>query len=948
MTGPAARFNHRMKFVMYDAFISYSRKDKVFAALLHKALGNYLPPRDLPLPHRRLQVFRDEADFTGTEYYQSVDRHLKESGKLILLCSPAARASEFVNDEISRFARARGAGNIIPLLVAGIPNNEATPEQSAQMAFPDALCELLQMPLAADYRGFDPARSRVDRGVYEISWYSTLANIYDLSRNQIEQRERKRRARRRLIALSTTLVSTVVLAGLSLFAANQWQEARQQEKAAAARFLASRADAHEATGLSQGFRVRALLAAESLRQAWTSEGYEAWRQATLQMPPMLGERETDSLFISMVFTPDSKKLFALCGERHIHQLSIPDLRELRPPLAASPVASELAVDIKGKRVLAYKANDESIELFDIASGSQRAVLLPTGFRQASFNPAGEAIAASLTHLWVIEAESDKVAARATLPESTVAVTISPDGATLLARSGKVLGAYDTATGSLRWQMQASGDEAWQEAVFSSNGQSLMIKGVRNALIVNTQSGETIETVPLEPETKGRLLLLNDGRYTLGNELYTVAEGQQRSLPFTENPTRPSRLPAVSPSGRYLAGTLQSREGEFAIVDAWRRIESLRDPQIDYYVTLEEGLVATAAAFSPDSHLLAVSSASRDYGSHPGELQLISLQRERWSPIIPGLARDFSVVPPDAHVVVRKESASARLFDSGGAPLEGADSGAFFSASGHLVARLEDGRQWVITDSSSKREIRLPFSGNPTIEFAPDEKRVLLFPHIHALDNPGSPQMIEGAQPLYQTWSYPGANLVIGVPDDQAGRGLEGHSLLFDWVTGKVSAGPGSVDSLYAISPDGKRFASADHDAILIWTTGENEPSVRSPERTTINRNTPLHFSPDGALLAAGSCSTTRLFDTRNLQPAFNIPMRGCFAGFSPDGKYVVSRLWVEGFPEPTRHPLTLEGVLEETCAKVRSNLTTREWERSEATAYAMASCPETVVGEPAR
>lgn len=306
------------------------------------------------------------------------------------------------------------------------------------------------------------------------------------------------------------------------------------------------------------------------------------------------------------------------------------------------------------------------------------------------------------------------------------------------------------------------------------------------------------------------------------------------------------------------------------------------------------------------------------------------------------------MPPDAHVVVRKESASARLFDSGGAPLEGADSGAFFSASGHLVARLEDGRQWVITDSSSKREIRLPFSGNPTIEFAPDEKRVLLFPHIHALDNPGSPQMIEGAQPLYQTWSYPGANLVIGVPDDQAGRGLEGHSLLFDWVTGKVSAGPGSVDSLYAISPDGKRFASADHDAILIWTTGENEPSVRSPERTTINRNTPLHFSPDGALLAAGSCSTTRLFDTRNLQPAFNIPMRGCFAGFSPDGKYVVSRLWVEGFPEPTRHPLTLEGVLEETCAKVRSNLTTREWERSEATAYAMASCPETVVGEPAR
>jgi hypothetical protein len=50
---------------MHDAFISYSRKDKVFAARLHKALGNYQPPRDLPLTQRRLDVFRDEDDFTG-------------------------------------------------------------------------------------------------------------------------------------------------------------------------------------------------------------------------------------------------------------------------------------------------------------------------------------------------------------------------------------------------------------------------------------------------------------------------------------------------------------------------------------------------------------------------------------------------------------------------------------------------------------------------------------------------------------------------------------------------------------------------------------------------------------------------------------------------------------------------------------------------------------------
>jgi hypothetical protein len=47
-----------------------------------------------------------------------------------------------------------------------------------------------------------------------------------------------------------------------------------------------------------------------------------------------------------------------------------------------------------------------------------------------------------------------------------------------------------------------------------------------------------------------------------------------------------------------------------------------------------------------------------------------------------------------------------------------------------------------------------------------------------------------------------------------------------------------------------------------------------------------------------------------------------------------------GFPEPTRHPITLDGVLEETCAKVRTNLTAREWEKMGATALAVATCPE--------
>jgi hypothetical protein len=149
------------------------------------------------VPRRRLRVFRDQSDLTGVEYHQSIARHLRDSRKLIALCSPRARASSFVNDEIKQFAAARGAENIVPLIIDGIANNEASHEQDALKSLPDALCAAMQMPLAGDYRNFDARRDNVTKGAYYPAWYTLLANLFDVSRSEIEQRDRKRAARRR-------------------------------------------------------------------------------------------------------------------------------------------------------------------------------------------------------------------------------------------------------------------------------------------------------------------------------------------------------------------------------------------------------------------------------------------------------------------------------------------------------------------------------------------------------------------------------------------------------------------------------------------------------------------------------------------------------------------------------------------------------------------------------
>jgi hypothetical protein len=147
----------------YDAFISYSRKNEDFAAKLEQALENYRPPKGLEAPQRRLNIFRDKRDFKVGDYHQNLEASLMASAKLIVICSPEARNSPYVNQEIRQFARLRGSENIIPILHSGIPNNEAGPEQAESMAFPAALCELMEMPLAANFLKFDSQKGKINR-----------------------------------------------------------------------------------------------------------------------------------------------------------------------------------------------------------------------------------------------------------------------------------------------------------------------------------------------------------------------------------------------------------------------------------------------------------------------------------------------------------------------------------------------------------------------------------------------------------------------------------------------------------------------------------------------------------------------------------------------------------------------------------------------------------------
>src|SRR5262245_57487542 len=114
----------------YGAFLSYNHADSTAARWLHRRLEGWRTPRALqgqpgrhgPIPARIGKVYRDrDESAAGGELQQEIEAALVASDALVVLCSPAAAASNFVNQEVARFKALGRADRIVPVIVAGDP-----------------------------------------------------------------------------------------------------------------------------------------------------------------------------------------------------------------------------------------------------------------------------------------------------------------------------------------------------------------------------------------------------------------------------------------------------------------------------------------------------------------------------------------------------------------------------------------------------------------------------------------------------------------------------------------------------------------------------------------------------------------------------------------------------------------------------------------------------------
>ena len=91
----------------YRAFISYSHSDENWARWLHRSLETYRVPKHLvgtvtafgPVPERLAPVFRDRDELaTATNLGATLTKALEQSAFQVVICSPAAATSRWVNE----------------------------------------------------------------------------------------------------------------------------------------------------------------------------------------------------------------------------------------------------------------------------------------------------------------------------------------------------------------------------------------------------------------------------------------------------------------------------------------------------------------------------------------------------------------------------------------------------------------------------------------------------------------------------------------------------------------------------------------------------------------------------------------------------------------------------------------------------------------------------------
>lgn len=214
----------------YRAFLSYSQRDKSVAKRLHRALESYRVPNGLAVAgleakSRRIgRIFRDDEEMSAASDLGAALRGaIDDSDALIVVCSPHAAQSPWVNEEVAHFKKSGRADRIFAVIVDGEPNT-AYPDQQC---FPPALRFEVDASGAVTDRPSEPLGLDLRRESFARLRARLVTGLLGIPFDDLWKRDERRRQQSALLRFA----SGAAVAGAIALAVLAWRNEREQARA---------------------------------------------------------------------------------------------------------------------------------------------------------------------------------------------------------------------------------------------------------------------------------------------------------------------------------------------------------------------------------------------------------------------------------------------------------------------------------------------------------------------------------------------------------------------------------------------------------------------------------------------------------------------------------------------------------------------------------------------
>lgn len=455
------------------AFITYARRsDAELAGRLQKELESYAVPSALQCDRTILAkskflrpIFRDHTDLNthDSAFEAQLERELRASRYLILLCSPTSAASPYVDREVRVFLDSHGndSSSVLPIVASG----DVTASDGPTNCFPPALREhraaLLSrnLPLVRDCVGPE-------------LMLKTAAWILRVDYAQLHERFRHQQRKRRGAIAATLFFVVAVLSVLGWRIRSQQVE--NQELAVERDRQEALAATEKANAARKSYQSRIRQAANSLRSA----RLEAAREALQRCEPELRDwewyylqTELDQSLIRfpsivsaqpLAIGPQHDKLALFAPDHSIQVRSLKDFAELRRIPTGFKRGSTVAWSPDGRWLAAgsFSGDDEKSEtaVWDAESGREVWRKPTAGVMQMEFAGDSRRLVISAPNYGAIQSfdaatgdESNAMSLNGN-PAGKFALSKTGDRIAAIDYDGRRLALFRASDGSTEWMM----------------------------------------------------------------------------------------------------------------------------------------------------------------------------------------------------------------------------------------------------------------------------------------------------------------------------------------------------------------------------------------------------------------------------------------------------------------------------------------------------------------